>query len=165
MKIAIIYKSMTRNTKQLADAIEQVLPKEQIIYKGEPNTFIEADVYIVGSWTDKGMCDKAIATFLKRLKNKSIAYFGTAGFGGASAYYDALFDRVNTNIDKSNTILGYFFCQGKMPMTIRNRYVAMIKEHPDDQKLQVSLENFDQALSHPDKKDLNDIQNWIKTLI
>ena len=82
MKIAIIYKSLTGNTKMLADKIQEKVSKEDIIYVGEPKDNIDADLYFIGSWTDKGMCSKEIAEFLKKLENKKIAYFGTAGFGG-----------------------------------------------------------------------------------
>ena len=57
--------------------------------------------------------------FLLSLENKKIAYFGTAGFGGSNEYYIKLFNRVKSYIKKSNKIIGYFYCQGKMPEKIR----------------------------------------------
>ena len=45
-------------------------------------------------------------------------------------------------------------CQGKMPMAMRERYVKM-KEDPNHKpNLDMLIENFDRALSHPDKADL-----------
>lgn len=165
MKIAIIYKSISGNTKIIAEAIKETLKNQEIAYFGEPKDNIEADLYVVGSWTDKGMCAKEISEFLQKLRNKKIAYFGTAGFGGSSEYYEALYSRVKEKIDDSNKLLGCFYCQGKMPMSVRNRYVQIIKEHPEDKKMQVSLENFDKALSHPDEKDIKDVQDWIQNIV
>ena len=165
MKIAIIYKSLTGNTKMLADKIKETVSKEDIIYVGEPKDNIDADLYFVASWTDKGMCSKEIADFLKKLENKKIAYFGTAGFGGDTKYYDTIFNRIKSIIPESNDVIGYFFCQGKMPIQVRERYVALIKEHPDDKNLQVSVENFDKALSHPDEKDLEDVKEWVNDIL
>ena len=57
---------------------------------------------------------------------------------------------------------GAFFCQGKMPMSVRERYVQMMTAHPDDKKLQVSLNNFDTALSHPDEIDLQNARRYAR---
>ena len=160
MKTAIVYKSVTGNTDSVAQAIKEALSDEEIVYLGEPKNDIEAEIYFVGSWTDKGMCCHDIAEFLKGLENEHIAYFGTAGFGGSQEYYEALYSRIKAIIPESNTLLGKYFCQGKMPVAVRERYVSMLTEHPDDKKLQVSVENFDKALSHPDSKDLSSAGKW-----
>lgn len=120
MKIAIVYKSLTGNTKSIAEAVRDSLT-EEVVYFGEPQENIEADLYFVGSWTDKGMCCKEIAEFLKTLENKKIAYFGTAGFGGSKEYYDALAKRVKDIVPDSNEMTESFFCQGKMPMRVREQ--------------------------------------------
>lgn len=159
MKIAIIYKSVSGNTKLLAEAIGEAL-KDSTIYIGEPKSDIAADLYFIGSWTDKGMCCAEIADYLKKLECKKIAYFGTAGFGGSEEYYRSLFERIKGICPASNEMKDYFFCQGKMPMAVRGRYVSMMKEHPDDKNLEVSIKNFDLALEHPNKEDLKATQDW-----
>ena len=164
MKVAIIYKSNTGNTKLIAEAINFAL-KENIVYIGEPKDGIDADVYFIGSWTDKGMCCVQIADYIKTLENKEIAYFGTAGFGGSEDYYHSLFERVKKICPGSNNLNEYFFCQGKMPMGVRSKYVSMLQEHPDDKKLEVSIKNFDDALNHPDETDLNDASEWATKVI
>ncbi len=164
MKIAIVYKSITGNTKIIANAIKEALSEQEIIYFGEPKDNINADIYIVGSWTDKGECSKEIKTYLSNLENKKIIYFGTAGFNG-KGYYEMLYDRVRKNIKESNKVLGYFYCQGKMPMSVKDRYINLIKEHPDDKRLQVSIDNFNKALTHPDNTDVENAKHWIKSII
>ena len=89
-KIAIIYKSLTGNTRQVAEAIRDALGGEEIVYFGEPKTDIAADLYFVGSWTDKGSCDGEIGEYLKLLSGKKLAIFGTAGYGGSEEYYQTL---------------------------------------------------------------------------
>lgn len=165
MKVAIIYKSITGNTKTIAEAIKESLDQEKIIYIGEPRNDIEADLYIIGSWTDKGNCSNEIKNYLSSLNNKKIAFFGTAGFGVSIDYYQTLFNRVKENINNTNQILGYFYCQGKMPKSIRSRYEQLIKANPDDKDLEVSIENFDEALKHPNKKDIEQAKFWIKSII
>ena len=50
-------------------------------------------------------------------------------------------------------------CQGKMPQSVRERYVKMKEnpEHPDN--IDTLIENFDCALSHPDSDDLEKLRN------
>ena len=165
MKVAIIYSSITGNTKLLAETIKNEI-KEEIVYFGKPiNEEIDADVYFIGSWTNKGDASNDIINFLKKLKNKKIAYFATTGYGGSTTYYDTLFSRVKQYIDSSNTILGCFYCQGKMPIQFKERYIKMITENPNDKNLKVSLKNFEDALTHPDKKDLETVKNWTKEML
>lgn len=164
MRIAIVYKGLTGNTKLVAENIKKAL-KEDIIYCGEPKDNLNAELYFIGSWTDKGMCCSEIAEFIKKLENKKIAYFGTAGFGGSREYYETLFSRVKSIIPASNEVVGNFYCQGKMPIRVRERYVALITEHLEDKQLEVSIKNFDEALSHPDQDDLENIKKWAYSIV
>lgn len=164
MKIAIIYQSATGNTKLVAEAIREALG-DRVVYCGGPKDGLDADLYFVGSWTDKGTCCGEIAGFLASLAGKKVACFGTAGFGGAPEYFQALSSRMKANLPASCDVAEEtFFCQGKMPMAVRDRYVSMLTTHPDDQKLAVSVQNFDAALSHPDKDDLAHAQAWAKAI-
>lgn len=165
MKLAIIYKSLTGNTKMVADAIAAGIKDAEIVYAGEPTEGIEADFYLIGTWIDKGSCTKEIAEFLGTLEEKRIAIFATAGFGGSKEYYDALAERIKAQISVSNKIIGQFFCQGKMPMSVRERYVSMMQANPEDKNLEVSIRNFDEALSHPDMADLQAAVDWAAEMI
>lgn len=166
MKIAIIYSSKTGNTKALAKAIKETLKNQNLIYFNTPSKKIPmADIYIIGSWTFKGSPTDDIIQILKKIKNKKIAYFATAGYGGNPAYYQKLFERVKSYIDSSNEILGYFYCQGKMPNQIKTKYEQMLKENPNETKYKKMIDTFDNALSHPNEEDLNNVKKWINQII
>lgn len=167
MNIAVVYSSVTGNTEKVAEAIKNAVAAsgENVTYFGKPQSGIEADVYFIGSWTDKGTCSAETAEMLKETNGKKIAYFGTAGFGGEQSYFDALSSRALSLLPEGNEVLGSYFCQGKMPMSVRERYVKMITAHPDDKKLQVSLDNFDAALTHPDEEDLKKAAEWAKNIL
>ena len=52
-------------------------------------------------------------------------------------------------------------CQGRMPDSVRERYIKM-KEQPDHMpNLDKLIENFDKALSHPDAADLDRLQKMV----
>ena len=159
---SIVFSSMTGNTRKLADKIHEILPKESCDYFGTADAqVIKSELIYIGFWTDKGNADSDTLDFLSKLKNKKIFLFGTAGFGGSDAYFQRILGNVKSAIDSSNTIVGEYMCQGKMPQSVRERYVKMKEspEHPDN--IDTLIENFDKALSHPDADDMERLKNII----
>ena len=165
MKIAIIYDSITGNTELLAKEIaKEVKPDELLVVKKVDEEIPEAELYFIGSWTDCGSCSDKIKKLFKMLHHKRIAYFETAGFKGED-YFERLFMRVKELIPSDNKIIGHYFCQGKMPIATKERYLKMIKANPEDAKLKVSLDNFEEALNHPDEDDLKKLREWVKNCL
>ena len=162
MSYAIVFSSKTGNTALLAQTLQEQLPQTDCCYFGAPDAAaLAADTLYVGFWTDKGTADQACLELLGRLRNKKIFLFGTAGFGGSEAYYQKILANVRTAIDASNTVVGEYMCQGRMPQAVRDRYVKM-KDMPDAKpNLDALIENFDQALSHPDQEDLERLRRMI----
>lgn len=151
MSYAIVYSSHTGNTALLAQTIRETLPQEDCVYFGAPDpSALTPETVYVGFWTDKGTCDTSIAQFLQSLTNQKVFLFGTAGFGGAAAYFEQILNRVKENLEDSTELIGTYMCQGKMPPSVRTRYEQM-EEGP---RRTAMLENFDQALSHPNAEDL-----------
>lgn len=158
MSYSIVYSSRTGNTALLAQAVREALPQEDCGYFGEPHAqALSADTVYVGFWTDKGTCDESTAHFLKSLTNQKVFLFGTAGFGGAPAYFDQILGRVKENLVSGVQVIGTYMCQGKMPQAVRERYEAM----EDSPRRTAMLENFDQALSHPDQDDLEKLKTVV----
>ncbi|MEG0276222.1 MAG: flavodoxin family protein [Coprobacillus sp.] len=159
MKYSIIYNSYTGNTKLLAQTILNQLPKEDCEYFGTIHD-TESELLFIGFCTDKGNCSEELATYLKTLKDRKIFLFGTAGFGGSQEYFDKILDNVKKYIDESNVIIETYMCQGKMPMTVRQRYEQMANSNPG--KFDSLIVNFDNALSHPNSQDLEKLSQLIK---
>lgn len=159
---SIIFSSMTGNTRKLADAIREVLPEDKCDYFGDAKgEDIQSDIVYVGFWTDKGNADASTLELLKKLKNKKIFLFGTAGFGISDDYFKKILENAKKSIDESNQVIGEYMCQGKMPQSVRDRYVKM-KEQPDAMpNLDALIENFDKALSHPDSDDLEKLKKEV----
>ena len=61
-----------------------------------------------------------------------------------------------------NTVIGSFMCQGKMPMSVRQRYENMKKQPLHLPNLDAMIENFDKAVSHPDADDLERLKQAVK---
>ena len=155
MSYAIVYSSHTGNTALLAQTIRDTLPQENCVYFGVPDpSALTAETVYVGFWTDKGTCDTSIAQFLQSLTNQKVFLFGTAGFGGAAAYFEQILNRVKENLGDNTKLTGTYMCQGKMPQSVRTRYEQM----EDGPRRTAMLENFDQALSHPNAEDLANLR-------
>lgn len=152
MKYSIIYSSRTGNTALLATKLQDILPSGDCVYFGVPDEkALDAQLIFIGFGTYKGDCDETLSNLLKKLNNKQVFLFGTAGFGKSQLYFEQILSRVKNHINDSNTVVGTYMCQGKMPMTVRSRYESMLDKQPE--KMQELIENFDEALSHPNEDD------------
>ena len=163
MKYSIVFSSKTGNTQQLADAIRAALPAEDLHYFGAPeDAALDAERIYVGFWTDKGHCNDEITAFLKTLKNKQVFLFGTAGFGGSPEYFDKILATAKKHLDRSNVIIGSYMCQGRMPQSVRERYVKMKASPLPIPNIDKMIENFDAAASHPNENDLQQLKQMVR---
>ena len=162
-KYSIIYSSKTGNTQKLAEALQNILPKDNCQYYKtvEKAPKVLSNLLYIGFWTDKGTADTQTIEFLKQLKNKKIFLFGTAGYGGSQNYFEEIINNVKKNIDSSNTLIGTFMCQGKMPLSVKERYKKMQEQNNSSLKIDDLIANFDRALSHPDAADLKKLEEQI----
>lgn len=159
MSYSIVYSSRTGNTALLAQTIRDTLPASDCVYFGAPDAkALSADTIYAGFWTDKGTCDEQVAQFLQSLNGQKVFLFGTAGFGGAPAYFEQILKRVRENLPETTELIGSYMCQGKMPAAVRARYEAM----EDNPRRAAMIENFDRALSHPDMQDLDALANAVR---
>ncbi len=108
-----------------------------------------ADTLYVGFWTDKGKADADTLDFLQQLRGKRVFLFGTAGFGGSAPYFEKILAATRKALDGSNTVIGSFMCQGKMPVSVRQRYEAMKAKPLHIPNLDALIENFDKAVFPP----------------
>lgn len=152
MKAYVMFESRSGNTKMLADVIRKY-------YRDRDETALslaEADLVFMGSWTNEGHMSDAMASKVRALRGKNVFLFGTCGYGNEE-YYKSIAERSSSIFPPDAKLVGYFYCQGKMPPSVREKYVEMLKANPEDERLQVSLDNFDQALTHPDQNDLDNL--------
>lgn len=151
MSYSIVYSSKTGNTALLAQILRKSLKEEDCLYFGPPSAqALAAQRIYVGFWTDQGTCDGETAQFLATLTGQEVFLFGTAGFGGEPAYFAKILAMVKEEIPESVKVIGEYMCQGKMPDTVRRRYEQM----EDSPRKQIMLDNFDRALAHPGREDL-----------
>ncbi len=162
-RYSIIYSSRTGNTSCWLRRSGRAFRRTcAIISVLDEAGAVESEKLYVGFWTDKGTADEAALALLKRLKYKKIFLFGTAGFGESEAYFQKVLDRVKESIDESNSIIGTYMCQGKMPMAVRERYEKMKQQPNPAPNLDGLIRNFDRGLAHPDDHDLEELKQAVR---
>ena len=166
MKYAVVYASATGNTAMLAEEIRSYMKNAECVYFGEAKENIPpADIIFAGFWTDKGNCSDEIGNYLAGLQGQKIFLFGTAGFGGSKEYFSRILEQVKGHIPDENTVIGTFMCQGKMPASVKARYEKMLESDPENERIKAMLINFDQALSHPDHHDLEELRAAVQKAV
>lgn len=154
MKIAIVYESVTGNTAQMAEALRFHFRRRNPVLCAAEEDLSEQDILFVGSWTDKGDCSRAIAELLSRVEGKKLFLFGTCGYGGSQEYFETISRRFAAHVKPGNQILGSYFCQGRMPVTVARRYETMLEANPNNPRWESCMENYNHALAHPNEEDL-----------
>lgn len=151
MKTAIVYTSGTGNTKLLADEI--VKKVGACDYVGKPaDEALESDMLYVGFWTAKFTCTPDIENFLKKLSDKKIFLFGTAGYDDTPEYFDKILDSVAAHVKDSNQIVGRFMCQAKVSDGKKKALEAA-----DSEKFHSMQEKLAKGDNRPDKQDLESL--------
>ena len=70
-------------------------------------------------------------------------------------HQEQILARVRDLLPESVQLVGSYLCPGKMPQSVRDRYVRIAEEEPAKRShMQKMIFNFDCALSHPDANDL-----------
>ena len=166
MKVAIIFASQTGNTAQAALAVREGCSGHEIVAFGPPPADVgEAELVFAGSWTDRGTCAPEMRAFLHTLHGKNVVLFGTAGFGLSESYFASLGDRFKAELPADSRVVDAWFCPGKMPPAVRERYEAQLAEHPGDRRLENMLAAYDHAKTHPDPGDLEGARSFTRAIL
>lgn len=167
MRYKVVFTSRTGNTERLARAVYDAIddPNKDIERLSEGTSPLEADTYFIGFWVDRGSCSPEVMDFLDSLSGKNVILFGTCGTGQDEIYYNKLTRTVSGLIPAGNRYLGTYLCQGKMPMSVRERFEAMLEVKGKEQMAHYLIRNFDEALLHPDEHDLACAKGFVQQML
>jgi len=152
-KWAVIYSSVTGNTKMVAEAIAEAADSADIFPVQEaPQDLSEYDVVAIGYWLRLGQPDPMTLKYLAQVENARVVFFQTHGAEVNSEHAITSFARAGYHLGKGCEILGTFGCQGKInPAMLEKR-----KNAPADDPHggAAAIERWKKAASHPDAEDL-----------
>ncbi len=131
MKVAVVYNSLSGNTKKLAEGVFDKIPAryEKAIFKvGEDYDISEYDVVVPAFWIDKSFPNKPMKDFISSLENTKIFFMGTMGFFPDSQHGRDCANNTLSIINESCETIGYFICNGKVDMRLLERISKMKAE-------------------------------------
>ncbi|MGL5051087.1 MAG: flavodoxin family protein [Fusobacteriaceae bacterium] len=165
-KTAIIFSSLTGNTKKVAQAIYESIEGERELISIEEIKHISLEKYekiILGFWVDKGTMDSRSKKVLKQIKGKKIAFFGTLGADPDSDHGQKVYKRAVELCSKNNSFIGGFLSLGE----VAPKLIEMMGKFPlnlihpltEERKLRL-----DAAKNHPDLEDLERAKEYFKNI-
>ena len=155
LKYLVVYASETGNTQMIANEIYDAIKSrsKEMINIRQWNGTHEAENYFIGFWANRGSCSLEIIDLLSSLHHKNIILFGTCGMSDSDQYYRQIEHTAAAWMSPDNNFLGAYFCQGKMPIQVRQKY-EQCRGRCDDEQIDQMIHNFDKAQQHPDRQDL-----------
>lgn len=167
MKFAVVYSSLTGNTKKIALAIQQALPAATpLIPIQEANAELNAyDCVFLGYWVDKGTADNAAKKVLNILNPKHIALFATLGADPNSEHGAAsITNGINLLPDKTK-VVDTFICQGAVdPKLIAQMEKMFPPGHPHALTPERRARQAE-AAKHPDANDIQGAKEFAKKVL
>lgn len=152
MRTLVVYSSRTGNTKMIAEAVSETLaPCDLHSVKDAPDP-AAYDFVAVGYWVDKGMPDAASQTYMKTIRGKKTALFGTLGVDPAHDHAKDCARKGEDLLRQGNNIVyGTVLSQGKIdPKIIEVMKKTAQDVHPMTPERVARIEA---AKSHPDAED------------
>lgn len=153
MKSAVIYSSITGNTRAVAEAVLEAMPEgTELVPVGEAPEPDGYDLLAVGFWVSKSGPDPKTAGYLKKLGGKNLILFGTMAGWPDSAYGR----RVRANAVAAagdNNVLGVFLCLGRISEKRFEAYMSGKMEKSSHPLTPERKARLVEASKHPDEND------------
>ena len=159
-KWAVIYSSVTGNTKMIAEAIAEAAESADVFrVQDAPVDLSGYDIVALGYWLRLGQPDPLMLKYLPQVENSKVVFFQTHGTAPTSEHAITSFARAGYNLGTGCEILGTFGCRGKInPKMLENRKNA----GPDDPHGgPKSAERWKLASTHPDAQDVADAKDLV----
>lgn len=127
MKGAIIYSSLSGNTKKLAEKLAEGLSDTgewTVSNLKEQPDFSAADCVLLGAWIDRAMPDKAAMNVLQALPDVPVGLFVTMGAMPDSFHGSRVGENLNKLLEEKKS-LGYVILPGKVDEKVLERVKHM----------------------------------------
>lgn len=161
-KWAVIYSSVTGNTKAVAEAIARASGGDLFNVNDSLPNLEQYEIIALGYWLKRGGPDPLMKNFLPTVHNARVILFETHGAETRSEHAVTAFARAAYLLGSGCDIIGTFDCQGRVnPALIEKRK----KAGADDPHNTVdSVERWEQASTHPNDEDLIQAANFVEKI-
>ena len=161
-KWAVIYSSVTGNTKKIAEAIAEQAEADLFRVQDAPEDVSGYDVVAVGYWLRLGQPDPLMLKYLPKIHGTRVLFFQTHGTAPTSEHAITSFARAGYFLGEGNEILGTFGCRGKINPNMKKKRE---KADPNDPHCgKKSEERWALAATHPDEGDIADAKDFVERM-
>ncbi len=165
MKSLVVYSSQTGNTKQVAEAIFDVMPRGTVIFPVDNAPSPEEyDFIVLGFWVDKEHADKKSRIYMGQVKGKKVALFATLGAEPDSTHAKKTMVKAKKLLDDDNQIVGEFICRGKIDPKLTRRFMEQSSKNPHPMT-EERMALHQSSSKHPSMEDLQNAQETFKKII
>lgn len=156
-KWAVIYSSVTGNTRKIAEAIAAA-HGEADVYRVQdaPQELGAYEVVCIGYWLRLGGPDPLTLKYLPQVHDAQVAFFQTHGTEPGSEHAVTAFARAGYALGPGCEILGTFGCQGAINAALQKKRKEAGPDDPHGGPH--SLARWAKAEGHPDAADLQAAQ-------
>ena len=161
----VVYSSLTGNTKEVAEAIFEVLPEGSEIFPVEEAPSAQGYENIaVGYWVDKGTANTKAMAYMKEMTYSKVFLFATLGAYPDSDHAARSLERGAEFLGEGCTVTGTFICHGRISKVVMDRRKTMPVDHPHAPNAE-RLKRWEIASTHPDQADFAAAQEAIKKVL
>jgi flavodoxin len=164
MKTAVIYSSLTGNTKKIAEAIAAELPGSICVDLKQAPDPAEFDLIAMGFWAKRGSAAPAAQAYMQQISGKKVITFFTLGAYPDSDHAQHCASAGNACYGENCTILGTFWCQGALNPKLREHH----EKNPENSRHPVTdarKQRWADAATHPDEEDIAAARAFIRQLM
>ncbi len=164
MKAAVVYSTLTGNTKKVAEAFCAGLGEGAELFDVNSAPDVSGcDLVAIGFWVDRGHPDQKSMDFMKKVAGKKVFSLFTLGAKPKSAHAFKCAYTASTYWGEGCDEIGTWFCQG----AIDPKLIEAMRKMPAGGPHSASPENearWAAAASHPDAEDLESAKEAAKAV-
>lgn len=153
MRSAVIYSSVTGNTRKVAEAIFNIMPDPTVLLSvdedPDPDNY---DFLALGFWVRRASPDPKMVRYMKRVQGKYIGLFGTLGAYPDSEHANKTLLRARQLVS-GNEVLGSFLCQGKLSLKLEENMDQNPKRRKTHPLTPARIAQRAEAAKHPNTMD------------
>jgi flavodoxin len=154
MKVAVVYSTLTGNTRKVAEAVHAAMPPGAELFDvqqaPDPGAY---DVVAMGFWVDRGTADARAAAYMGRIQGKKVFSFFTLGAEPASEHAQKCEAAAAGLYGAGCEIIGTYRCRGAIDPQLIEKMKQLPPGHPHAPS-EKSRQRWAEAAQHPDAADL-----------
>jgi flavodoxin len=161
-KWAVIYSSITGNTRQIAETIAKAGGADIFTVQEAPDDIAGYEVIFLGYWLRRGGPDPAMSAYLAEVHDKKVAFFETHGVEKGAEHAVTALARAAYRLGKGCEILATFDCQGKINPALTAKRAKLGPANPHGGAK--ALARWQGAASHPDADDIAAAEAYVRAV-